>query len=216
MMKKLIWVILLSSLVVNSSFAKEKSQSKRTDSKEVEKKIDKEEDIHEIKFLITPTIDIFNFEENTFNSAVLNNYEVKYYEKEYNYSIGYALGKVEPKAHIIGTYLDIELVRENRDFNVSGISLAPCNDLGRIIGLQTGVYSFAHEGAVCFQMSAHNKIGEANYVSQVGFWNEITNENADNNIQLGLINSTAGDSFQLGLLNFSKKGFLKFFPFINF
>ncbi len=85
-----------------------------------------------------------------------------------------------------------------------------------MVGFQIGAYNFAKEGFGCMQFASYNELDVAKYVSQVGFWNEIDDENSSNCLQLGLINKTKNSNFQLGLLNFSEKGFFKFFPFINF
>ena len=83
------------------------------------------------------------------NSSILNNNKLELNGEKYEYSIGYVIGDIKDKTNLIGSYMDMSFFRFYRDFNVFGISLAPCNSLFRIIGLQLGVYNYAKKGSVC-------------------------------------------------------------------
>ena len=84
------------------------------------------------------------------------------------------------------------------------------------IGYQLGIINIVNSSDVCLQAALLNVSNRASDTGQFGFWNIIRGEDSNDTMQFGLVNESETDSFQLGLLNFSEKGFLKFFPFINF
>ncbi|UDQ96602.1 hypothetical protein AAEX28_05955 [Lentisphaerota bacterium WC36G] len=84
------------------------------------------------------------------------------------------------------------------------------------IGLQFGGVNTAMSSDVCLQSGLMNVSNDAYGTAQFGLWNLIGGTGSTKTIQFGILNNSSGETVQIGLLNFSEKGFLKFFPFVNF